>query len=86
MVDGLIGAGTGGLLHGAGKLASEASPFVERAFEKVTSKISASVKEELNNLVEGLDNTLNKAYRGIDKARYNLKGFDYRALWKGKKI
>ncbi|NRZ57430.1 hypothetical protein DZE42_000569 [Clostridium beijerinckii] len=51
-----VGAATGGLFHGAGKLFEKASPFVKNAFNKVSSELSENAriaKIALNNMQKG---------------------------------
>ena len=51
-----VGAATGGLFHGAGKLFEKASPFVKNAFNKVSSELSENTriaKIALSNMQKG---------------------------------
>ena len=51
LLDGLIGAGTAGLLHGAGKALKGASKYVKNAINKVISKNESA----LMNIAKKLD-------------------------------
>ncbi|WLC72246.1 hypothetical protein KTC96_09815 [Clostridium estertheticum] len=44
LLDAGIGAATAGVFHGAGKLFQKASPFVKKAFSKISSNISDNMK------------------------------------------
>lgn len=56
LIDGAIGGLTGGLLHGAGKLLKASSPFVKKAFNKISSELSENTriaKIALSNMQKG---------------------------------
>ncbi len=58
LFDGLIGAATAGLLHGAGKVVSKVSPYIKTGMGKVLSKLSAGAKNILNKVSGTADNIL----------------------------
>ncbi|OOM82381.1 hypothetical protein CLPUN_02590 [Clostridium puniceum] len=53
LFDSGIGAATGGLFQGAGKLFEKASPFAKKAFNKISSEISENTKIALSNMQKG---------------------------------
>ena len=58
LFDGLIGAATGGLLHGMGKLASKVAPYLKNGIGKVLGKLSSGAKSILNKVSGKLDDVL----------------------------
>ncbi|MBI6871354.1 hypothetical protein [Clostridium aciditolerans] len=59
LFDGLIGAATGGLLHGAGKLISKVSPYVTKSIGKVLGKLSSEAEAILSKVSGKADDILN---------------------------
>jgi ABC-type transporter Mla subunit MlaD len=58
LFDGLIGAATGRLLHGAGKLISKVSPYVTKSIGKVLSNLSSGAKNILSKVSGKADDIL----------------------------
>ncbi|WP_207652032.1 HNH endonuclease, partial [Clostridium beijerinckii] len=70
LLDGLIGAATGGLLHGAGKLISKVSPFVSKSIGNVLGKISGEAKSILGKISGKADDILG-AFSKTSKELFN---------------
>lgn len=56
--DGLIGAATGGLIHGAGKLISKVSLYLKNGIGKVLSRLSVEAKNILSKVSGKLDDVM----------------------------
>ncbi|WAG63737.1 polymorphic toxin type 15 domain-containing protein [Clostridium estertheticum] len=72
LLDAGIGAATAGVFHGAGKLFQKASPFVKKAFSKISSKISENTriaKIALSNIEKGpKSGVLGSNFGNVDEA------------------
>jgi len=58
LFDGFIGAATAGLLHGAGKIISNVSPYVTKSISKVLGKLSEGTKPLLSKISGKVDDVL----------------------------
>ncbi|WP_162523163.1 hypothetical protein, partial [Clostridium estertheticum] len=72
LLDAGFGAATAGMFHGAGKLFQKASPFVKKAFNKVSSNISENTriaKIALSNMEKGPKSVvLGSNFGNVDEA------------------